>query len=77
MLPWLKGLDTDTDEGIMQFMKKTDMLTDAQDLIFAVDGSKIKRDGFLYHDSAAITNTPTIVAGFDYWANVSVIFRLN
>ena len=73
MLPWLKGLDTDTDEGIMQFMKKTDMLVEAQDIIFAVDGSKIKRDGFLYHDSAAISGTPTIVAGFDYWANISSV----
>ena len=73
MLPWLKGLDTDTDEGIMQFMKKTDMLVAAEDIIFSVDGSKIKRDGFTYHDSAAITNAPTIIAGFDYWANVSAV----
>lgn len=73
MLPWLKGLDSDTDEGIMQFMKKSDMLTQADDIHFAVDGSKIKRDGFLYHDSAAITLTPTIRGGHDYWANVSSV----
>lgn len=73
MLPWLKGLDTDTDEGIMHFMKKADMLVDAQDIIFSVDGSKVKRDGFSYHDSAAITGANTIVAGFDYWANVSSV----
>lgn len=73
MLPWLKGWDGDTDEGIMQFLKKADYLTDVEDIVFALDGSKIKRDGFLYHDSAAITNTPTIVAGSDYWSNVSSV----
>lgn len=71
VLPWLKGLDTDTDEGIMQFMSKVDMLTQADDVIFSVDGSKIKRDGFTYHDNAAITNTPRLMGGIDYWANVS------
>ncbi len=73
MLPWLKGLNSDTDEGLMQFTKSADFLTEAEDIHFAVDGSKIKRDGFLYHDSAAITNTPTIIGGFDYWANVSSV----
>jgi hypothetical protein len=73
MLPWLKGLDSDTDEGIMQFLKKADFLVEADDVLFALDGSKIKRDGFTYHDNAAITNTPTIIGGFDYWANVSSV----
>lgn len=73
MLPWLKGLDSDTDEGIMQFLKKADFLVTVEDIHFAVDGSKIKRDGFTYHDSAAITNTPTIRGGHDYWANVSSV----
>jgi len=71
MLPWLKGLDTDTDEGIMQFLKKADYLTAATNIVFSVDGSKTKREGFSYHDSAAITNNPTIKGGFDYWANLS------
>lgn len=75
MLPWLHGLDTDTDEGIMQFMGKfpgkAGFLVQADDITFPVDGSKIKRDGFLYHDSAAITGTPEIKGGFDYWANVA------
>lgn len=73
MLPWLKGLDTDTDEAIMQFLKKADFLVSANDIVFSVDGSKVKRDGYVYHDSAAITNTPTIRGGFDYWANVSSV----
>lgn len=73
MLPWLKGLDSDTDEGIMQFLKKADFLVAVEDIHFAVDGSKIKRDGFTYHDSAAITNTPTLRGGHDYWANVSSV----
>lgn len=71
ILPWLKGLDGDTDEGIMQFMKKADWLTEAYDIVYSVDGSKIKRDGFKYHDSAAITNTPDIMGGFDYWCTLS------
>lgn len=73
MLPWLKGLDSDTDEGIMQLLKRADFLTEVDDIIFALDGSKVKRDGFTYHDNAAITNTPTIIAGSDYWANVSSV----
>ena len=73
MLPWLKGLDTDTDEAIMQFLKKADHLVEANDVVFAVDGSKVKRDGYIYHDTAAITNTPSLVGGFDYWANVSSV----
>lgn len=73
MLPWLKGLDTDTDEAIMQFLKKADHLVTAENIIFHVDGSKVKRDGFTYHDSGAITNTPTLRGGFDYWANVSSV----
>lgn len=75
MLPWLHGLDTDTDEGIMQFMGKfpgkAGFLVQADDITFPVDGSKIKRDGFTYHDTAAITGAPEIKGGFDYWANVS------
>lgn len=71
MLPWLKGLDSDTDEGIMQFMKKADYLKQADDIVYDVDGSKIKRDGFIWHDSAAITDTPDIIGGFDYWANLT------
>jgi hypothetical protein len=38
-----------------------------------VDGSKVKRDGFAYHDSAAITNAPEIKGGFDYWANIAAV----
>lgn len=71
MLPWLKGMDTDTDEAIMQFLKKADHLVQADDIVFSLDGSKIKRDGFTYHDNAAITNTPALMGGHDYWANVS------
>lgn len=71
ILPWLKGLDGDTDEGIMQFMKKADWLTEAYDIVYSVDGSKNKREGFKYHDSAAITNTPDIMGGFDYWSTIS------
>lgn len=71
MLPWLRGLDTDTDEGIMQFLKKADFLVQADDIVYSLDGSKIKRDGFTYHDSAAITNTPKIRGGHDYWCNLS------
>jgi hypothetical protein len=73
MLPWQKGLDTDTDEAILQFMKKADYIVTADDIVFAVDGSKVKRDGFTYHDSAAITGANDIIAGFDYWANVSSV----
>lgn len=71
MLPWLKGLDTCTDEGIMHLLKKGDFLLQSDDIVYDLDGSKVKREGFEYHDNAAITNTPTIVGGFDYWANVS------
>lgn len=75
MLPWLKGLDTDTDEGIMQFMGKfpgkADFLVQADDIVFNLDGSKNKRDGFTYHDSAATTAAEEFKGGFDYWANVS------
>ncbi len=71
MLPWLKGLDSDTDEGIMQFLKKADHLVTANDIVYALDGSKVKRDGYDYHDSAAITGTPQIKGGSDYWANVA------
>jgi hypothetical protein len=73
MLPWLKGLDTDTDEAILQFMKKSDFLVTAENIVFSVDGSKVKRDGYTYHDSAAITNSPTLRGGFDYWSNVSSV----
>jgi hypothetical protein len=71
MLPWLKGLDTCTDEGIMHLLRKGDFLTQADDIVYSLDGSKAKRTGFEYHDNAAITNTPEIKGGFDYWANVS------
>lgn len=71
MLPWLKGLDTDTDEALLQTLRKTDYLTQADDIKYDLDGSKVKRDGFTYHDSAAITGANTIIGGFDYWANVS------
>lgn len=73
MLPWLKGWDGDTDEAIMQFLKKPDHCVTIEDIIFSLTGGKIKRDGFSYHDSAAITGTPTIIGGFDYWANVSSV----
>lgn len=71
MLPWLKGLDSDTDEGIMQFIKKGDHLTEATNIVYGLDGSKTKRDGYAYHDSAAITGAPEIIGGHDYWSNVS------
>lgn len=71
MLPWLKGLDTCIDEGIMHLLKKGDYLEQADDIVYDMNGGKIKREGFEYHDSAAITNTPEIKGGIDYWANVS------
>lgn len=71
MLPWMKGWDSDTDEGIMQFLKKSDHCVTLDDVIFTLAGGKRKRDGFTYHDNAAITNTPSIMGGFDYWANLS------
>lgn len=70
-LPWLKGVNLDLDEGIMQLMRKGDYLVQGDNLIYDVDGSKSKRPGFSYFDSAAITGTPEIKGGFDYWANVS------
>lgn len=73
MLPWQKGLDSDTDEGVMQFVKRADHCVEIDDIIFALDASKIKRDGFSYHDSGAITGTPETKGGFDYWANISNI----
>lgn len=73
MLPWLKGLDTDTDPGVAQFLKKADYLTFAEDIVYDVDASKVKRGGFIHHDSAAITGTPEIKGGYDYWANVSSV----
>jgi hypothetical protein len=71
VLPWLRGLDANTDEGIMHLLKKQDWLVDATDIVYDVDGSKVKREGFAFHDSAAITNTPVVVGGRDYWANLS------
>jgi hypothetical protein len=73
MLPWRKGLDVNTDEGIMQFIQKADFLVQADDIIYDPDGSKVKREGFNFFDSAAITNTPEIKGGKDYWANVSSV----
>lgn len=70
-LPWLRGMDTCTDEGIMHLLNKGDYLLQADNIVYALDGSKNKREGFKYHDSAAITNTPEIKGGSDYWANVS------
>lgn len=71
MLPWLKGLDTCVDEGIMHMLRKGDYLLQADNIVFDTNGGKIKREGHEYHDSAAITNTPTIVGGHDYWANIT------
>ncbi len=73
MLPWQKGLDSDTDEAIMQFMKKPDYCVRVEDIVYSLAGGKIKRDGFAYHDSSAISGTPRLVGGFDYWANVSSV----
>lgn len=71
MLPWLKGLDSDTDSGVMQLMKKGDYLTEFLNHIFALDGSKIKRDGYTFFDSAAITGAGEIKGGHDYWCNLA------
>lgn len=79
MLPWLKGLDTDTDEAVMQFMtlggggSRVDYLRQADDIIYGLDGSKSKRPGFQYHDAEVISGTPMLIAGFDYWANVNAV----
>src|SRR5687767_14533539 len=77
MLPWLKGLDTCIDEGIMQLVGKQDYLTTANNIIYDMNGAKDKREGFSYHDNAAITNTPEIKGGYDYWANVSNVKTQN
>lgn len=70
-LPWLKGVNTDLDEGVMALVKKADYLVQGDDIVYDLDGSKVKREGYTYFDSAAITNTPAVKGGFDYWANVS------
>lgn len=72
-LPWLRGVNLDLDDGIMQLIGKGDYLVTGINCIFDVDGSKTKREGFSYFDSAAITGTPEIKGGFDYWANVSSV----
>ncbi len=71
MLPWKKGWDSDTDEGIMQFDGKGEYCVRLDDIIFTLSGGRRKRDGFDYHDSSAISGTPTIMGGFDYWANLA------
>jgi len=71
VLPWLKGVDTCTDEGIMHFTKGKEFLTSATDIVYELDGSKVKREGFAYHDDAAITGAEDLVGGFDYWANLT------
>lgn len=71
MLPWQKGLDSDTDEAIMQFMRKPDYCVTVEDIVYTLAGGKNKRDGFAYHDSAAITGAEELKGGYDFWANVS------
>lgn len=71
MLPWLQGLDTCTDEGIMHLLRKGGHLLTASNIVYDVNGGKVKRAGHEYHDTAAITGTPSIIGGHDYWANLS------
>jgi hypothetical protein len=71
VLPWLRGMDANTDEGIMHLLKKQDWLVDATDIVYDVDGSKVKREGFSNHDSGAISGTPELKGGKDYWANIT------
>lgn len=67
VLPWLGGLVTARDPILLTPQE----LSKANDIIFSTDGSRRKRGGFQYFDSSAISGTPKIIGGIDYWANVS------
>ncbi len=66
-MPWLGGRNSNLDPSIVP----NNQLVTADNTLFTTDLARRKRAGFQYLDSSAITGTPAIIGGIDYWANVS------
>lgn len=66
-MPWLGGRNTTLDASIVP----TNQLVVADNTLFATDLARRKRPGFQYLDLSAIGPSVKILAGIDYWANIS------
>lgn len=67
LMPWLGGRNTTLDPSIVP----NNQLVTADNTLFSTDLARRKRGGFQYLDSSSIGASVKILAGIDYWANVS------
>lgn len=66
-MPWLGGRNTNLDASIVP----NNQLVIADNTLFSTDLARRKRSGFQYLDASTIGPSVKIIAGIDYWANVS------
>lgn len=66
-MPWLGGRNTTLDASIVP----NNQLSVADNTLFSTDLARRKRPGFQYLDLSSIGSAVRVVAGIDYWANVS------
>lgn len=67
LMPWLGGRNTTLDPAIVP----NNQLVAADNTLFSIDLARRKRAGWQYLDSSSIGADINIMAGIDYWANVS------
>lgn len=68
-MPWLGGRNTTLDPAILP----NNQLSVADNTLFSTDLARRKRAGLQYFDISSIGAAVKIVAGIDYWANVSSV----
>lgn len=68
-MPWLGGRNANLDPSIIPH----NQLETADNTFFTTDMARRKRPGFQNFDASAIGASVQIVAGIDYWANVSSV----
>jgi hypothetical protein len=68
-MPWLGGRNSTLDPAIVP----NNQLSIADNTLFATDLARRKRPGFQYMDLSSIGNAVKILAGADYWSNVSSV----
>lgn len=69
LMPWLGGRNANLDPAIVPI----NQLVVADNTLFSQDLARRKRPGLLYFDSSAVGTSVRIMAGIDYWANVSSV----
>lgn len=67
LMPWLGGRNSTLDPSIVP----NNQLTRADNTLFSLDLARRKRPGFIYFDASSLGASVKVMAGIDYWANVS------